>query len=172
MNFILGLAGLIIGQRLLELRLAAYHRTWALAEGAQEFGAGHYPLFIVLHSGWLAGWIIEAVLRGARLSRFWYLWLGLFVAAQGLRYWCIASLGRFWNTRILVIPGAQAVRRGPYRFLAHPNYLAVAVELLSVPLIFGAWLTAVAASTFNAALLLGLRIPAEEKALRLLKDEG
>ncbi|NJN94539.1 MAG: hypothetical protein HC875_10810, partial [Anaerolineales bacterium] len=131
----------------------------------------HYPLFFVLHTGWLIGWIIEARWRGAKLSRFWAGWLALFGAAQGLRYWCIASLGRYWNTRILVIPGAAPVRRGPYRFLAHPNYLAVALELLSVPLVFGAWISALIATALNAALLLGVRIPAEEKALHLLLAE-
>jgi methyltransferase len=172
MSFIWGLAGLIISQRLFELRWAARNRARAVAEGAQEFGAAHYPLFFVLHSGWLAGWIIEAVLRKTGLSRYWYFWLGSFGAAQVLRYWCITSLGPYWNTRILLIPGTKVVRRGPYRFLAHPNYLAVAIELFSVPLIFGAWLTAVVASLLNAALLLGLRIPAENKALRLLLEDS
>lgn len=163
------LAALIIIQRLLELRLAARNRATALAAGAQEFGATHYPLFFVLHSGWLVGWIVEARRRGSKLSQFWAGWLALFGAAQGLRYWCIASLGRAWNTRILVIPDAAPVRRGPYRFLAHPNYVAVALELLSVPLIFGAWVSALIATALNAALLLGVRIPAEEKALQLLE---
>ncbi len=165
------LVGLIIIQRLLELRLAAQNRTAALAIGAQEFGAAHYPLFFVLHTGWLVGWIIEARSRGSKLSRFWAGWLALFVAAQGLRYWCIASLGRYWNTRILVIPGAAPVRRGPYRFLAHPNYLAVAIELFSMPLVFGAWISSLVATVLNAALLLGVRIPAEEKALQLLEKD-
>jgi methyltransferase len=172
MFLVLLLAGLIMIQRLLELRLAARNRAWALAAGAQEVGAGHYPLFFLLHTSWLVGWVVEAMLRGPALGQNWYFWLGLFGASQGLRYWCIASLGRFWNTRILIIPGAKAVRRGPYRFLAHPNYLAVAFELLSVPLIFGAWLAALVATILNAVLLLGVRIPAEEKALQLLEKEG
>ena len=163
---VLGLAGLVGGQRLLELRLAARNRAWALAQRARESGAGHYPLFIVLHSGWFAGWLGEALWRGARLSRGWFTWLALFVAAQGLRYWAIASLGRYWNTRILVIPGRPLVKKGPYRFLRHPNYLAVAKELADVPMIFGAWRTAVAPGLLNAGLLLGVRIPAEEAALR------
>lgn len=156
-------------QRLLELRLAAHNRKAALAAGAQEFGAAHYPLFFILHTGWLLGWMAEARGRGSKLNRFWPGWLALFIAAQGLRYWCIASLGRFWNTRILVIPGAALVRRGPYRFLAHPNYVAVALELFSVPLIFGAWISSLVSTALNAALLLGVRIPAEEKALQLLE---
>lgn len=82
-----------------------------------------------------------------------------------MRYWAIVSLGRYWNTRILIVPGGRRVRTGPYRILRHPNYLAVAVELAAVPLIFRAWRTAIIAGLLNAALLLGLRIPAEEAAL-------
>lgn len=169
MIFVFGLAGLIGLQRLLELRLATRNRAWALAQGAKEFGAAHYPLFFGLHTGWMVGWVVETLWRGAALNSLWYVWLAIFVAAQGLRYWAIASLGRFWNTRILVIPGRQPVRRGPYKYMPHPNYVAVALELASVPLIFGAWLTALVASLLNAALLLGVRIPAEKKALELLK---
>lgn len=171
MKLALGIAGFIALQRLVELRLAQRNRDWARAAGAREFGARHYPLFFALHSSWLVGWVLEAERRGGRLSRAWQVWLSLFVLAQGLRYWCITSLGRFWNTRILVIPGASPVRRGPYRWLKHPNYLAVTIELAGVPLIFGAWITAVAASMLNVALLLRIRIPAEEAALQLLKGD-
>lgn len=168
MTWIAFLAGLIGLQRLTELALAGRNRQWMLAQGAQEFGARHYPLFIILQVGWLVGWVVEAIWRGPALNSFWQVWLTLFIAAQGLRYWCIASLGRYWNTRIFVIPGAQGVCHGPYRFLRHPNYLAVAVELACVPLIFGAWRTALAATIFNAWLLLRVRIPTEEEALSQL----
>jgi methyltransferase len=164
------LLGLIILQRLLELRLAARNRAGALAAGAREVGAGHYPLFFLLHTSWLVGWTGEALARGPHLSRGWSLWLALFGLAQALRYWAITSLGQRWNTRILVIPVALPVRRGPYRWLDHPNYLAVALELATVPLLFGAWLTALVASVLNALLLLGIRIPAEEKALQSQND--
>lgn len=152
-------------QRLAELVLAARNRRWLLGRGAREFGAGHYPLFVALHTGWLAGWLAEGLVRGGGPGAAWPLWLGLFLVAQGLRYWCIVSLGRRWNTRILVLPGVPPVRRGPYRVLRHPNYLAVTVELLCGPLIFGAWLTALAAGVANGLLLLAVRIPAEEAAL-------
>ncbi len=168
-NLILGLFVYITIQRMLELLLAEYNRVRALAAGGKEFGAGHYPLFFALHVGWLMGWVAEAIARGATLSQFWVVWLALFVAAQGLRYWCMISLGRFWNTRIVVIPGVKPVRRGPYRFMAHPIYLAVSLELASLPLIFGAWITVLVISILHAALLLGVRIPAEEKALRLME---
>lgn len=93
-------------------------------------------------------------------------WLVLWLASQGVRYWVMHTLGRLWNTRILIVPGAARVRRGPFRFVKHPNYLAVALELLSAPLSVGALRTAVVFSLLNAALLLGVRIPAEERALR------
>lgn len=152
-------------QRLLELRLARRNLAWALKRGAQEYGREHYPLFFLLHVGWMLGWCFEGSSRGG-LSPLWGLWLAAFILAQLLRYWAIASLGPYWNTRILVIPGAERVRKGPYRFLPHPNYLAVALELLSLPLVFGAWVSALVATVLNAGLLLGIRIPAEERALR------
>jgi methyltransferase len=160
------MAMVLISQRLVELSIAKKNRTWALAAGAQEFGERHYPLFFILHIGWLIGWIVEGSLYGNNLSELWYLWLGLFVFAQGLRYWCIMSLGRFWNTRILVIPGRTLISKGPYQYLKHPNYVAVAIELIAVPLIFGAVVTAMIATLCNAGLILGIRIPLEEQALR------
>lgn len=164
-GWLLAMVAAVAAQRLAELALAVRNRRWLLARGAREYGAGHYPLFVVLHTCWLAGWLAEGFVRGGGPGAAWALWLGLFLVAQGLRYWCIASLGRRWNTRILVLPGVPPVRRGPYRILRHPNYLAVTAELLCGPLIFGAWLTALAAGVANAWLLLAVRIPAEEKAL-------
>lgn len=156
---------LLIVQRMLELRIARRNEAWARAEGAIELGARHYPLFFVLHGSWLLGWVAEAVLRGPQLHGTAPVWIGLFCAASGLRYWAITSLGPRWNTRILVLPGAPKIRRGPYRFLAHPNYVAVVVELWAVPAIFGAWVTAAVVGVLNLALLLAVRIPAESAAL-------
>ncbi|GIW23927.1 isoprenylcysteine carboxyl methyltransferase family protein [Meiothermus sp.] len=151
-------------QRLLELRLAQANLRWALARGGREYGKEHYPLFFLLHIGWMLGWLAEGLARN-QLSPFWGFWLALFLLAQGLRYWAIQSLGRYWNTRIIIVPGAKKVTTGPYRYIAHPNYLAVALELFSLPLVFNAWITALVASFLNALLLLFIRIPAEEKAL-------
>ena len=109
----------LIGQRLVELRLAARNRRWALAQGAKEVGAGHYPLFFVLHVGWFVGWLAEALWRGSAVGDWWGLWLGLFAAAQLLRYWAITTLGSRWNTRILVILGLAPIRHGPYRYVSH-----------------------------------------------------
>jgi len=154
----------VVLQRILELRLAQANLRWALSQGAREYGREHYPLFFLLHIGWMLGWLLEGLAR-QQLSPIWWLWLALFVLAQGLRYWAIQSLGRYWNTRIIIVPGAKKITSGPYRYLRHPNYLAVALELLSLPLIFNAWITALAATLLNALLLLTIRIPAEEKAL-------
>lgn len=164
----------VIVQRLLELRVAERNRAHALAQGAQEFGAAHYPLFVVLHTAWLLGWLLEGlgVIATPRTMTFGDA-LALFEAfllAQGLRYWAIASLGSAWNTRILIIPGAERVRRGPYKWVNHPNYIAVAIELMAAPLIFGAWRTALLASAANAVILLAIRIPAENAALRMMND--
>lgn len=113
----------------------------------------------------MLGWLVEGLTRN-QASPIWWLWLMVFLLAQGLRYWAISSLGKYWNTRILIVPGARRVATGPYRFIPHPNYLAVALELFSLPLIFNAWITAIVATILNAILLLGIRIPAEERALR------
>ncbi len=155
----------IVIQRLAELRLARRNEAWARARGAVEHGARHYPAFFVLHGAWLFGWIGEAWLRGPQLARGWLVWLAVLAFAEVLRYWAIASLGRRWNTRVLVMPGEPPLTRGPYRFIRHPNYVAVALELAAVPLMFGAWITAVVATLANAVLLLAVRIPVEERAL-------
>ena len=166
MALLLAVFLILVIQRLLELRLARRNRTWAVDHGAVEHGAGHYPLFFLLHSAWFAGWLLEGWLRGGQAAPGWPLWLALFLLAQGLRYHAITTLGRRWNTRILVFPDRPPVAGGLYRWLRHPNYVAVALELLSVPLFFGAWITALVATLLNAVLLLGIRIPAENRALR------
>jgi methyltransferase len=153
-------------QRLSELRLAKRNLEWALAHGGRLVPESHYWMFFVLHTGWLLAWPTEAWLRGPGLSDFWWVFLAGFGLAEVLRYWAIASLGPRWNTKIVVFDDQPLVRRGPYRFVGHPNYLAVAVELVCVPLIFDAWITAAACTLLNAALLLGLRIPAEVAAIR------
>ena len=163
------LAVVIIIQRMIELYIARRNRIWGFGLGAQEFGAGHYPLFFLLHIGWLIGWLVESNLHSSVVSELWYLWFSLFILGQGLRYWCMISLGKRWNTRILVIPGDEYICKGPYRFLSHPNYVAVAIELLSVPLIFGDIITGTIATLLNGVLLLCIRIPEERRALQLLK---
>jgi methyltransferase len=151
---------LVAAQRLGELVYAAHNTRRLKAAGAFESGAGHYPLLVGVHVLWLAA---LAVFVPADQPVNWAL-LGLFVGLQGLRLWVLASLGRFWTTRIITLPGAPLVRRGPYRFLKHPNYLVVAGEIAVLPLAFGAWEIAVIFSIANAAVL-ALRIRCEERAL-------
>lgn len=156
-------------QRLSELVVARRNRNKALAAGGKEYGAGHYPLIVILHILWFGCWILEGWHKGPVPHSLWLLWLVLVLLAQVLRYWAMATLGPYWNTRIIVIPGAPRIKHGPYRFTTHPNYIAVTIELIAVPLIFGAWITAVIAAVFNAIVLLGIRIPAENRALEELK---
>ncbi len=163
---LLGLLAVVLVQRSTELRLARRNEAWARSQGAREIGAEHYRLFFLLHGGWLIGWVIESLLRGPMLAEHWWVFFVGFMLAEALRYWAIASLGQRWNTRILVIDGLPPIDRGPYRYFAHPNYVAVALELACIPLMFGAWVTAVIASLLNAMLLLGVRIPAEHRAVR------
>lgn len=160
------LIAVVAVQRVSELRLAKRNEAWARQQGAHEYGAGHYPAFFLLHGAWLLLWPIEAWRAGPTLSAYWWLWLLLFVAAEGLRYWAIATLGSRWNTRILVIPGLAPISGGPYRWLHHPNYVAVVIELAALPLVFGAWRTALVVGLANLVILLGVRIPAETRALR------
>ena len=154
------LAAVVIVQRVIELAIARRNERVARAAGAIELGREHYWLFFVLHPAWLVGWVIE----GWGHPASWGALTG-YVALQGFRAWILASLGSAWNTRILVIPGAPRIKRGPYRYLDHPNYVLVALELIVTPLVFGAWRTALVATLANA-LVMAIRIPAEEKALR------
>jgi len=154
--------GLVTLQRLGELVLARRNTARLLAEGAHEAGAGHYPLIVALHAAWLAGLWYVAVSRPVDVS---WSWLVLFVVLQLGRVWVIASLGRRWTTRIVVLPGAPLVRRGPYRFVAHPNYWVVAGEILVLPLAFGLPWYGLVFSVLNAAVL-WIRIRAEAAALR------
>ena len=119
---------------------------------------------VALHALWIASTLVEGILRGPDVPAFWPVPLALFLLAQALRYWSVFSLGESWNTRILVVPGAKLVRRGPYKYLDHPNYVVVVVEILAFPLIFGAWVTALVFTALNAALLY-VRIREEDRAL-------
>lgn len=151
---------LVTAERLAELALARRNTRRLLARGAVESGAGHYPLIVALHAAWLAGLWLLAWDRPASL-----LWLGLYLLIEGLRIWTLASLGERWTTRIITLPGEPLVRRGPYRFLSHPNYLVVAGEIAVLPLVFGLPVYALVFSLLNAAVL-WIRLRAETAALR------
>jgi methyltransferase len=157
---VLWIAALVALQRVSELWLAGANTRRLMAAGAQEAGAAHYPLFVALHASWLAA--IVATTPWTR-QPVWEL-VGVFALAQFARFWVVASLGPYWTTRIITLPGAPLVRSGPFRFLRHPNYWVVSVEILVLPLAFGNWPVALAWSAMNA-LLLRHRIGVEEQAL-------
>ena len=155
---------LVAGQRLFELVLARRNERRTRARGAVERGQRHYLSIVALHTLWLVSTLIEGLLRSPELPLYWPVPLALFLLVQPLRYWAIFSLGERWNTRILVLPGEKPVRRGPYRYLDHPNYVVVVAEILTFPLIFGAWITALVFTVLNAVILF-VRIREENRAL-------
>ncbi len=155
--------------RLAELVVAKRHARWAFDRGGVEVGRGHYPPMVVLHTALLVACLAEVHLADRPfLPALGWTALALAIGSQALRWWCIATLGPQWNTRVIVVPGAPLVSRGPYRWLSHPNYVAVAVEGLALPLIHTAWVTAIGFTVLNAVLLLRFRIPTEERALDTL----
>jgi methyltransferase len=139
----------VVIQRLAELAYANANTRRLLAEGGREYGAEHYPLFIVLHTGWL----MAIALFGDPTERPDMLLLNIFVASQTFRFWTLASIGRWWTTRIISAPHFSRVKRGPYRFIKHPNYALVVIEIALLPLILGAPAMALTFSILNAALL-------------------
>ncbi|HEX6861599.1 MAG TPA: isoprenylcysteine carboxylmethyltransferase family protein [Thermoanaerobaculia bacterium] len=156
--------------RLVELKVAARNLRSLLARGGVEIAPGHYPVMVLLHTLFLVACPLEAwLLDRPFVPVLGAVMLVLLVLAAGLRWWVISSLEGRWTTRIVVLPGVAPVTGGPYRFLRHPNYLAVIVEILALPLVHTAWLTALAFSVANA-LLLRVRIRAEEEGLARLSD--
>ncbi|HEY3950150.1 isoprenylcysteine carboxyl methyltransferase family protein [Phenylobacterium sp.] len=151
---------LVAGQRLIELALAAANTRRLLARGAREVGRAHYPLFVLLHGSWLV-----AIALTTPLDRQpWWPLIGVFVVLQLLRVWVVATLGPYWTTRIITLDAAPIVRRGPFRFVRHPNYCIVVAEIAVLPLAFGNWPVALTWSLLNA-LLLRHRIRVEMGAL-------
>jgi methyltransferase len=152
-------------ERLAELVLTKRHVAWAMARGGVEHGQGHYPAMVVLHTALLVGSLLEVWLLGrAFVPALGWIALGVSVASQALRWWCITSLGQHWSTRVVVVPGAPLVTRGPYRFLKHPNYVAVVAEGVALPLVHTAWVTAAVFTVLNAVLL-RTRVRVEDRAL-------
>ncbi len=154
----------LIAQRLLEMRDSAQHERRLLERGGYEVGRAHFPLFVALHALYPVSLTAEVLVLGARPGSLWPLWLALFVGGQALRATVRRALGERWTVRVWVIPGLPPVSHGPFRWLRHPNYLAVTVEIAAGALLFGAWRTALAASALNLVAL-AIRIPLEERAL-------
>ena len=157
--------GFLILQRLAELAWARRNEKWIRQRGGQEFGAGRYPWIVALHAGFLFSLAVEAWHRD-ELNLRWPVVLALLFIIQAGRYWCLTSLGSYWNTKILVIPGSQPVRRGPYRWLKHPNYAIVVLELALYPALFQAWWTLLWVFVINL-FLLRIRIREENRAIAL-----
>ena len=150
-------------ERLAELVLSRRNLAWALRRGGREHGFGHYPFMVFLHTGLLVACLVEAAHRPFVPALGWAM-LAVVVLAQGLRWWCITTLGPRWNTRIVVVPGLRLVDRGPYRWLRHPNYVAVVLEGIALPLVHTGWITAAVFTVVNAGLL-RVRISAENAAM-------
>lgn len=140
---------LVALQRLGELWLSARNTRWQIAQGAREVGRAHYPLIVLVHAGWLIAMLVTIPPTAAINVPLIVVFIGLQIG----RIWVIASLGRYWTTRIICNPAVPLVRRGPYRWLRHPNYLIVIMEIAVLPLAFGAWQIAVIFSLANAAVL-------------------
>jgi methyltransferase len=153
------LIAFLVVQRLAELGLAQWNTLRLRAAGGVEFGASHYPLMVALHGFWLLGLWLCGHDRSVDP-----IWLAVFILLQAGRIWVIASLGRRWTTRVIMVPGVPPVARGPYRWLRHPNYAVVVAEIAVVPLALGLPLFALLFSAANAALL-AYRIGVENRAL-------
>lgn len=167
----LGFLGLTAIERLAELWVGRRNYAWSMSQGGVEYGQGHWPWMVLLHTFFLMGCAAEA----------WFLsppfhptvgpvMLFLAVFSQALRWWCIRTLGTRWNPKVVVIPGAERTMGGPYRFFPHPNYVAVVLEGIALPMIHGGWRTAAVFSVLNGWLLL-VRIRCENKALSQLRSQ-
>jgi methyltransferase len=154
----------LAAERSVELVISKLNETHIKKLGGKEYGAAFTKLLIGFHVCWFLSFSVEAAARGANLLCSPASLILVFLSFQVWRYWCIFSLGRFWNTRIIVLPGAGLVRSGPYRFLKHPNYVVVLLEIFVYPALFGCWATALIFG-FSNLLLLKKRIRQEETAL-------
>jgi methyltransferase len=161
----LGVIAILGAERVAELFIAQRNAARAFAAGAVEVGQRHYRAMVVFHTAFLVACVVERAARGhGAAPTVALVAIGAEIVAQALRYWVIWTLGPRWNTRIIVLPDMEPVTRGPFRFVRHPNYVAVAIEMVAVPMIGGAWITAIVFSLGNAILMM-VRIPAEERAM-------
>ena len=156
---------LFVTERLLELRSAKRNFRTLLERGGREFGASHYPIMVAMHSAFFVSLVVEFVLGSASLTSFFAFPLILLIAAQSLRIWVLRTMSNRWTTRVIVIPGEKLIRSGPFQFFSHPNYVAVAIELFALPLIFGLYYTCLVFTVLNALVLLLIRVPCERNAL-------
>ncbi|CAM3330996.1 hypothetical protein H7J08_06100 [Mycobacterium frederiksbergense] len=152
-------------ERLVELAVSRRNANWSFARGGREFGQGHYPVMVAMHSALLLSCMAEvAFAHRPFIPALGWPMVAVVAASTVVRWWCAATLGKHWNPRLIIVPGAELVRSGPYRWIHHPNYTAVAVEVAALPLVHSAWLTAIVFTIANAAVL-RVRITAENLAL-------
>lgn len=152
-------------ERLVELAVSRRNANWSFARGGREFGQGHYPVMVAMHSALLLSCMAEvAFAHRPFIPALGWPMVAVVAASTVVRWWCAATLGKHWNPRLIIVPGAELVRSGPYRWIHHPNYTAVAVEVAALPLVYSAWLTAIVFTIANAAVL-RVRITAENLAL-------
>lgn len=152
-------------ERLVELAVSRRNANWSFARGGREFGQGHYPVMVAMHSALLLSCVAEvAFAHRPFIPALGWPMVAVVAASTVVRWWCVATLGKHWNPRLIIVPGAELVRSGPYRWIHHPNYAAVAVEVAALPLVHSAWLTAIVFTIANAVVL-RVRITAENLAL-------
>jgi len=162
------LIGLVSVERVVELIVSKRNLRWSKTQGGVEYGHSHYPFMVVLHVFLLAGALIEVwVWQRPLIPLLSWLMLALVIASQALRWWCISTLGQRWNTLVVIVPGMPRVTGGPYRWLSHPNYVAVVIEGIALPMVGFAWVTAIIFTVLNAALLT-VRLRVENQALATL----
>jgi methyltransferase len=150
MSFIIFISFFIL-QRLSELIIAKRNEKWLLQQGAIEYGRAHYPFMIAMHTFFIVSIITEYLLRGQ--PPIDWLFLVIFLIVLSFKFWALSSLGKYWNTKIYRIPGVYPVKKGPYKFLKHPNYMEVVCEIAVIPLVFHLYYTAIIFTILNAAML-------------------
>jgi methyltransferase len=156
-------------ERVVELVVSRRHLRWAKARGGMQYGRGHYPFMVAVHVGLLGGALIEVWLAGRPfIPVLGVPMIALVLASQALRWWCVRTLGPQWNTLVVIVPGLPLVGAGPYRWLRHPNYVAVVVEGFALPLVHTAWLTALLFAVANGVVL-AVRIRVENTALAAVR---
>lgn len=162
----------VISQRFFELKIAKRNTRRLLNGGAAEFGRNHYWVLILLHTLFFASLIGEAFIRGVSIASAWPLYLAVFLFAQFVRIWVIRTMNGRWTTRVIVIPGEQRIHRGPFRFFHHPNYIVVAIEIFTLPMLFNFYITAIIFTILNATVLFAVRLPVETRALRFFSSDS
>jgi methyltransferase len=159
-------------ERLAELVVSKRNAAWSFERGGVETGFSHYPPMVVLHTGLLVGALVEAYVRDPHVpSALAWTMLLVVVLSQALRWWCIRTLGPQWNTRVIVVPGMVPVQKGPYELFSHPNYVAVVLEGIALPLVHACWVTAAVFTLLNAVLL-AVRLRVENAALATMQDHS